>query len=454
MTLDRSSQGNGAHPGLLTRRDALRLGAAAVAAGPFLRTRRLVAAGPEQKVRIASVGVGNKGWDDLQSIASGPGAEIVALCDVDETFLGTAKKEFPKAEAFRDYRVMLDKLGNGIDGVIVSTPDHMHGAISLAAMSLGKHVYVQKPLAHNLAELRAMCDAAAEHHVVTQMGTQIHSDQSYRTAAKMLRDGAIGKVSEVHCWIGRGLPLPAKERPAGRADAVPATLDWKLWQGVAPEQSYVAELYHPFKWRMWRDYGCGILGDMASHLFDPIFTGLDLKAPLTVRSGGPAHLRDTFSPHTEVEYTFAGTPLTADTVKFRWTNGKFKPEASKAQLPAGVELPESGSFLVGDKGVMVLPHWAMPSFYANGKPMEIEIVSAGSVDHYHEWVAACRGEGKTSTPFTYSGPLTEAVLAGTVAGAFPEETLTWDSAGLKFDHEGANGLVHRTYRDDWRPLGV
>ncbi|MBL9163831.1 MAG: Gfo/Idh/MocA family oxidoreductase [Planctomycetaceae bacterium] len=437
----------------LNRRDALRLGAAALAAGPFLRTRRSFAAGPEQKLRIASVGVGNKGRDDLECIASAPGAEIVALCDVDTNFLGSAQQAFPKAAPFRDYRVMLDKLGKGIDAVIVSTPDHMHGAISLAAMSLGKHVYVQKPLAHNLAELRAMCNAAAEQGVVTQMGTQIHGDQSYRTAAKMLRDGAIGKVSEVHCWIGRGLPLPAKERP-NRTDKAPATLDWELWQGVAPEEPFVEGFYHPFNWRMWRDYGCGMLGDMASHLFDPIFTGLDLKAPLTVRSGGPAHLRDTFSPDTEVEYTFAGTPLTAEMVKFRWTNGEFKPDASRAQLPDGVALPDSGSFAVGDQGVMVLPHWAMPTFYSNGKPMDVEVKSAGSVDHYHEWVAACRGEGKTGTPFSFSGPLTEAVLAGTVAGAFPEETLAWDSAGLKFDHAGAMALVHRQYRDDWRPLGV
>lgn len=454
MTLVPAPSHDAVRSNLLTRRDALRLGVAALAAGPFLRTRRALAAGPEQKVRIASVGVGNKGWDDLRSIASAPDAEIVAICDVDENFLGVAQKEFSRAAAFRDYRVMLDKLGDGIDGVIVSTPDHMHGAISLAAIDLGKHVYVQKPLAHNLAELRAMCDAAAKQGVVTQMGTQIHGNEAYRTAAKMLRDGAIGKVSEVHCWIGRGLPLPATERPAGKSDAVPATLDWELWQGVVPAEPFISGYYHPFNWRMWRDYGCGMLGDMASHLFDPIFTGLDLKAPLTVRSGGPAHLRDTFSPDTEVEYRFAGTPLTTERVRFRWTNGKFTPDASHAQLPEGVKLPASGSYVVGDKGVMVLPHWAMPSFYANGKPMEIEVVSAGNVDHYHEWVSACRGAAKTGTPFSFSGPLTEAVLAGTIAGAFPEETLAWDSAGLKFDHDGANALVHRKYRDDWRPLGV
>ncbi|WP_428303944.1 Gfo/Idh/MocA family oxidoreductase [Lacipirellula sp.] len=454
MSADRSPAREGKSAVRFTRRDALRIGAAAMVAGPFLRTGRSFAAGPEQKARIASIGVGNKGWTDLLAVASAPGAEIVAICDIDSNFLGVAQEKFPQAQAFRDYRVLLDKMGNGIDGVLISTPDHMHGAIALAAMALGKHVYVQKPLAHNLAELRAMCNAAAEQGVITQMGTQIHGDESYRTAAKMLRDGAIGKVSEVHCWIGRGLPLPAKERPANRADKIPATVDWDLWQGVAPEEPYVEGFYHPFNWRMWRDYGGGVLGDMASHIFDPIFTGIDLKAPLTLRSGGPAHLRDTYATNTEVLYTFAGTPLTAGEVKFRWTNGTFKPDAAKAQLPDGVNLSASGSFTVGEKGVMVLPHWGMPTFYSNGKPMDLEIKSEGNVDHYHEWVAAIRGEGQTSTPFTFSGPLTEAVIAGTVAGAFPEETLAWDSAALKFDHDGANALVHRKYRDDWRPLGV
>jgi predicted dehydrogenase len=454
MSIDPSSPSTIATAGRLTRRDALRIGVAALATGPFVRTRRAAAARLEQKVRIAAVGVGNKGWSDLLSVASAPAAEIVAICDVDSTFLDRAKEKFSAAAAFRDYREMLDKSGPGIDGVVISTPDHMHGAISLAAMSLGKHIYVQKPLAHNLAELRAMCSAAEEQGVVTQMGTQIHGDRAYRTAARMLREGAIGKVSEIHCWIGRGLPLAATERPAGRVDEVPATLDWRLWQGVAPEQPFVNDFYHPFKWRMWRDYGCGMLGDMASHLFDPIFTGLGLTAPRTIRSRGPAHLRDTFSPDADVEYVFGGTPLTSDQVRLRWTNGRFTPAAERAQLPEGGKLPDSGSFVVGDKGVMVLPHWAMPTFYSRGKAMEIEIAAEKSVDHYHEWIAACRGEGKTSTPFSFSGPLTEAVLAGTIAGAFPEETLAWDSAGLQFDHAGANELVRRTYRDDWRPLGV
>jgi predicted dehydrogenase len=437
----------------ITRRQVLRVGAAAMAATTVFRVRPTSAAALKDQLSIAVVGVGNRGWADLQAVASAPGARIVALCDVDSNFLDQATSAFDKANAFRDYRQMLDDRGDEIDAVLISTPDHMHGAISLAAMSLGKHVYLQKPLAHNLAELRQMVNVAAEKKLVTQMGTQIHGEEAYRTAAKALRAGAIGKVREAHSWIGRTLPMPATARPA-KGDPVPKTLDWELWQGVAPEYSYANELYHPFNWRMWRDYGCGILGDMGCHLFDPLFGGLDLQAPIAVKSLGPANLPDTFAPDNDVTFTFAGTPHTADEMTIRWTNGNFEPDASKAQLPAGVSLPDSGSFVVGEKGVMVLPHWAMPTFYRDGAPLEVSIEPAGRVDHYHEWVAACRGEGETSTPFSYGGVVTEAVLLGTISSNFPNKALRWNANELKFDDEAATAMVHRKYREGWRPAGV
>jgi predicted dehydrogenase len=404
-------------------------------------------------LRIAAVGVGNRGWADLQAVASAAGAQIVALCDVDSNLLDHAANTFWQASTHRDYRKMLEQRGRDIDAVLISTPDHMHGAISLAAMSLGKHVYLQKPLAHNLAELRQMMNVAAEKKLVTQMGTQIHGEEAYRTAAKALQEGVIGEVREAHSWIGRNLPMPATERPA-HADPVPKTLDWDLWQGVAPEQPYAEGLYHPFNWRMWRDYGCGMLGDMGCHLFDPLFGGLGLQPPIAVKSVGPANLPDTFAPDIDVTFTFAGTPRTADEMTIRWTNGAFKPDALRAQLPAGVSLPDSGSFVVGDRGVMVLPHWAMPTFYRDGAPLAVSVEPMGSVDHYHEWVAACLGKGETSTPFSYGGVVTEAVLLGTIACHFPQKTLRWNTEALKFDDEAATATVHREYREGWRPAGV
>jgi predicted dehydrogenase len=434
-----------------TRRQALKTGAAAIAVAAV--SRKATALTPTSELRIAAVGVGNQGWSDLQEVAAAKGARIVALCDVDSNFLGHARSAFPMAEAFADYRQLLDRRGNDIDAVLISTPDHMHGAVSLAAMSLGKHVYVQKPLAHNIAELRQMMKVAEEKKLVTQMGTQVHGDSAYRTATEALRSGVIGKAREAYSWIGRNLPLPATKRPE-HGDKVPATLDWNLWQGVAPEHPYANELYHPFNWRMWRDYGCGMLGDMGCHLFDPLFGGLELKPPIAVQSHGPANLQDTFTPDTDVTFTFAGTPHTAEEFTIRWTNGRFKPDASRAQLPAGVSLPDSGSFIVGDKGVMVLPHVAMPVFYSNSEPVEPSIEPAASVNHYHEWVAACRGEGATSTPFSYGGMVTEAVLLGTIAGNVPQTVLRWDPSAMKFDLAETNRFLRREYREGWRPLGI
>ncbi len=436
----------------ITRRQALKAAAAATVAAAC-RIRSTSAAAPTNSLRIAAVGVGNRGWADLEEVATARGARIVALCDVDSNFLDAARSAYPQAAAFADYRQMLDARSGEIDAVLISTPDHMHGAISLAAMSLGKHVYVQKPLAHNLAELRQMMKLAEEKKLVTQMGTQVHGEEAYRTAIEALQRGVIGKVREAHSWIGRKLPLPATKRPE-KGDQPPASLDWNLWQGVAPEHAYADELYHPFNWRMWRDYGCGILGDMGCHLFDPLFSGLKLEAPIAVRSNGPANLPDTFSPDTDVTFTFAGTPYTTGKFTIRWTNGRFKPDAARAQLPADVPLPDSGSFVVGEKGMMVLPHWDMPTFYRQGEPLDVAIEPVGRINHYHEWVAACVGEGTTSTPFSYGGVVTEAVLLGTIAGNFPQTELRWDSSLMEFLPAEANQFVRREYREGWRPLGV
>jgi predicted dehydrogenase len=435
---------------VLTRRDALRAGALATL--PLLAAR--AAQTPrEQTIRIAQIGVGNQGHSDLHSVATAPRSEIVALCDVDQDLLDVASREFTDAHTFRDYRKLLAEMATEIDAVVVSTPDHMHVAIAVAAMLAGKHVYLQKPLAHNLAELRRLVEVAGEMGVVTQMGTQIHGHEAYRTAVKLLREGVLGQVHEAHSWIGgsRTAPDPSK---LGAADPIPATLDWDLWQGVAPPRPFARGVYHPFNWRNWRDYGGGTLGDMGCHLLDPIFGGLDLRPPIAVESYGPPHPKEVFASDADVRFTFAGTPMTAETFALRWTHGAIAPDAAAAQLPPGTELPGSGSFVVGERGVMVLPHWGMPSLYTRRAPLEVEVKSAGNVDHYHEWVAACRGDATTSTPFSYSGMVTEAVLVGTLAGNFPGQKLKWNSADLTFNDSEADALIRRTYRDGWRPEGL
>ncbi len=430
----------------VSRRSFLK-SSAALAAAPICWPRPWRTS-PAQTLNIACVGVGGMGRSDLDSVASGKHVRIAALCDVDAGNLGSAAKAHASARTFRDFRKMLDAMGKDIDAVVVSTPDHMHGPIAVAAMRLGKHVYCQKPIAHNLHECRLMANVAKAQRVVTQMGTQIHAHEAYRTAVATLQAGAIGKVKEAHLWVGKSWAGPAEGRPA-KKDPVPEGLDWDLWLGVADERPFVQGLYHPANWRGWIDFGSGTLGDMGCHIFDPVFTALGLGAPLTVESRGPAHHVETFAGDEDVRYTFPGTEHTAETLEFRWTDGKVGPDAARAQLPADAKLPGSGSFLVGEKGVMVIPHWAMPSLYHDGKKLDVPLEKRSATDHYHEWTDACRGEGTTSTPFSYAGPLTETVLVGTVAGRFRGRALRWDSAGLRFDVTDANALVRRSYREGW-----
>lgn len=418
-------------------------------------TARLSAPRPNTALGMACVGVGGMGRADLRAVANSEHTRILALCDVDERRLASAAEEQPSARRFTDFRRMLDAMERDLDAVVVSTPDHMHGPIALAAMERGKHVYCQKPLAHNLRECRAMARLAAERGVVTQMGIQIHAHAAYRTAVATLRAGALGKVSRAESWVGRSWAGPAAGRPA-RTDPVPEWLAWDLWLGVAPERPFVKGIYHPARWRGWLDFGTGTLGDMGCHIFDPVFAGLDLAAPRSVVSRGPAHHEETFAGDGDVLYEFEGTAHTAPRFFLHWTDGRAgkRPEWAGEHLPADVRLPRAGSLILGERGVMVLPHWAAPVIWRGGERVEDGLVECPSRNHYLEWVGACRGEGSTSAPFSYAAPLTEAVLLGTVAGRFPGRELHWNSAALRFDDTEADACVERRYREGWRPQGL
>lgn len=439
-----------------TRRQVLKAGLASAAALPLLGARFTYGQEANETLNLAAVGVGGKGWTDLVPSSRGENVRVIGLCDVDANSLDRAAGRFEEADAFSDYRVMLDRLGNDIDALLVSTPDHMHAPIAIAAMQLGIHVHVQKPLAHNIAELRTMMQMAEDNpNLVTQMGTQIHSHQAYRTATAMCRAGVIGKVSEAHLWVSKSWAGPPEGRP-DREDAVPEHLDWDNWQGVVPRRPFVNGLYHPGNWRGWLDYGSGTLGDMGCHIFDPVFSCLDLGMPTSVVSRGPQHNAETFARDSDIAYTFGGTEFTADNIVFRWTDGnrRSRPDAARAQLPEGVNLPGAGMFLVGEEGVMVTPHTAMPRFYKDGEVMDIEVESVGSNNHYTEFTDACRGVGATSTPFSYSGRVTEAVLVGTIAGRFKDRELAWDSENMQFDHDAATAVVHREYEPGREPAGL
>jgi predicted dehydrogenase len=425
---------------------------AAAGAGLSLAPR-LRAAAPIERLNIASIGTGGKGWSDLSETAKSPHVNVVALCDIDEStpHLGRAAETFPKARRYTDWRRLLDD-ARDIDAVLVSTPDHMHAPIAMAAIALGKHVHCQKPLTHTVFEARQLQLAAKRAGIVTQMGNQIQSDVSYRTAVQVVHDGVIGKVREVYSWQSGPMRwMLESDRPPG-ADPVPAGLHWDDWLGVAPTRPYKAKIYHSFNWRAWQDFSNGQLGDFGCHILDPVFTALELTAPLSVRAEAPPINREVWTRSATVYYEFPGTSRTADsTLKLTWYDGEgSKPPRELLDVPDGFELPGAGSLLKGEKGMMVIPHVALPKLLPVEKFADYKFPEVGSRDHYVSWADACRGEGTTTSNFDYSGPLTEAVLFGSVAIRVPRETLKWDAAGLKITNSSdANALLTKDYREGW-----
>jgi len=433
------------------RRHFLRVSAAGAAGLAIGRTVR--AKDANGKLRLAAIGTGGKGQDDLQNISSSPRVEVVALCNIDDTkpHLGWAAEAFPKAERFSDYRKLLDK-ANAFDAVSVSTPDHMHAPIALAAMSLGKHVFCQKPLTHTVHEARLMRETAKKHNLVTQMGNQIQSHHAYRTAVKLVHDGAIGKVREVRSWqAGNMRWMLAATRPPG-SDPVPPSLKWDLWLGAAPERPYKNERYHPFNWRAWQDFSTGQLGDFGCHILDPVFMALELTAPTSIEADAPPLNNDTWALHSKVEYQFPGTKRTAgETIMVTWYDGEgHMPDRDGLGLPDSYELPQSGSALVGEKGTLVVPHVAEPQLFPEEKFKDYKVPIVEEINHYTSWAHACLGDGTTHSNFGYAGPLTEAVILGAIAIRFPKEQLLWDAEACQFTHHAdANAHVTKEYRQGW-----
>ena len=435
----------------ISRRRFLHSSAGALA-GLSMIIPRITRGDEAKKLRVASVGVGGMGWNDIRTIAGSGKATIVAICDVDKHNIAQAAKQFPDARVYSDFRQMFAKEAKEIDAVQVSTPDHMHAPIAMTAMRLGKHVYCQKPMAHEIFECRAMAKIATEKKLVTQMGIQIHSHVAYRMAALMIQDGVIGKVSAVHSWSEKVWAGPKEGRPA-RTDPVPDSLDWDLWLGVAPERPFVKEIYHQSNWRGWVDFGTGTQGDMACHIVDPVFNCLKLSAPTSVTAEGPPPNPETWAKLGVAHYEFPGTPYTTETLKFTWYNGDRRPDLELA--PGEKKLPGQGSIFVGEKGNMLLEHVAGPKFLPKEKFAGIKRPDLKNVDHYHQWVGACLGDGESSTPFSYSGPLTEGVLLGLAASYFPNEKLSWNSEKLMFnDHAKANEHLRRVYRKGWEVEGL
>lgn len=397
------------------------------------------------KLRTAHIGVGGMGGSDLKSISSHAKVEVTALCDVDAHNLAAAKKLHPGAKVFTDYRKLFDSIGKDIDAVVVSTPDHTHAPASIMAMNMGKPVYCQKPLTHQVTEARKVRKMAEDNHLITQMGIQIHSFKEYRSAVRLIQDGIIGKVHTVRAWSPKnwGYDGPA---PTG-SDLVPDYLDWNLWLGTAPQRPYKKKIYHPANWRKILDFGSGTLGDMGVHIFDTPYTALALDVPATIKN---SCRKPTGFGHPEkntVTYEFPGTAYTTSSLKWVWYDGIGAPDKHKElTLPGNDKLPEQGSMFIGEKGRLLLPHWDFPKLIVNGSYEKVTYPELKHADHYHQFVDACLGNDKCSAPFSYASRLTEAILLGVVANRFPDQKLHWNNKTSSFTEQAANKLLGGSYR--------
>src|SRR5215471_131811 len=341
----------------------------------------------------------------LDPIASHPNVKLACVAEVDSAKLDKVKKKYPGAKLYQDWREMVAKERRNVDAACVGTPDHMHAPQGMSSMNNGWHVYQQKPLAHDLYEIRQLTSAARKRKLVTQMGIQVHSRVEYKTVGLVIRSGAIGKIKEVHSWSEKKWgdldPLP---EPTVQA---PASLNWDHWLGVASPRPYIPEVYHPVNWRKRLDFGTATFGDMGCHIFDPVFNSLGLGSPISVRSEGPAPNRQSWALNSIIHYTFPGTPYTeGKTVPVNWYDGDERPPAEVQALVGPNKIPGQGSIFIGTKGVVLLAHIGMPQLFPEANFKGFELPKAESNNHYNQFVDTILGDAKTSTPFSYAGPLT------------------------------------------------
>ncbi|MEO1999945.1 MAG: Gfo/Idh/MocA family oxidoreductase [Planctomycetaceae bacterium] len=438
---------------MLNRREFIQTSAAAVSsfAVPAIVSGRNL----NSKLQLAAIGCDGKGWSDTHEMSSHPKVQHVAFCDIDTNRMQKALKLRPKTPTFQDYRQMLADMGDSIDAVTVSTPDHMHAKPTLDAMRLGKHVFCQKPLTHTVWEARQVQLQAAKSGVITRMGNQIHSHSHYRTAVQLIQDGRIGRVKEVRSWCaatghGKSFHISRPKMPP----AVPQHVDWELWIGVAPLRPYGGDrVYHPWGWRDWQDFGNGALGDFGCHILDPVFTALQItQPPQQLRTDHSGMNDEVWPAQTSVKYTFPGTPYTVPDkpLSVSWDDGGRLPSVTGSHVPSTTALPRSGSLLIGEQGSLVLPHVAAPRLYPENQFAGTKIHAAEDLNHYHGWIDGCLSGHQPSDGFAYAGPLTEAVLLGNIAARFRGQTLQWDAKAMRITNlPEANSWLTRGYRQGW-----
>lgn len=446
---------------LISRRQFVATAATASIAAPMIISEVAQASLRNQQLNHACIGVGGMGLHDLMQFKSHPNVNITALCDVDANNLKKAAELIPNARLYSDWRELFKKEKKNIDSVNVTVPDHNHFAISIQAIRHRKHVYCQKPMCHDVAEVRMLTRAAVKAGVVTQLGTQIASGKGDRTAVQWIKEGIIGKVKHAFLCSNRPGAIDTYRlvgpRPA-QGQEVPAHLNWDLWIGTAPMRPYSADIYHPAKWRAWQDFGTGWSGDIGCHIFDAVWKGLGLKTPKTVIAevqeswkNSPERSADTWPQGDHITWTFEGNDYTEkDVLSLEWFDGAFYPPEEIRSLYPGKEYPAESAILIGTKGALLIPHGEMPILLPEHQFKSYTAPSLTERNHYHHFVDACLGNAKTESHFAQTGPMTEAILLGTVAIRVPGQLLEWDSKHMKFpNYPDAEKYLMRNYRKGW-----
>jgi predicted dehydrogenase len=435
------------------------LGAMAAVGVPLILPSHVRAASPNGKLCHACIGVSRMGFGDLKNFQQHPRVEIVALCDVDAKHLETAAKLVSGARRYADWRELLDKEGDKIDSVNVTVPDHMHFPIAYAAVERGKHVYCQKPMCHELEEVRRLTAAAVKKGIVTQLGTQHSSSIGGRMTVQLLRNGAIGKIKHVYLCSNRAAPNRVKGPRPAQGEAPPPYLKWDLWIGTAPMRPYAPEIYHPATWRGWLDFGTSWCADMGTHLLDSAWRGLDLKSPTSVTAEvedswkhSPPRRADNWPQSEHVTWTFPGNErIEGPELAVEWFDGEMLPPKEARDWNVTTKFPLEAALLVGTDGALLQQLGAGPRLLPKDKFAGFPYPKLPPRDHYRHFVDACLGGEKTEAGFGQTAPMMETILLGTIAIRCFGKKLAWDPAVMKFPNcPEADRYLTRRYRDGWQ----
>ncbi|MFM7099982.1 MAG: Gfo/Idh/MocA family protein [Verrucomicrobiota bacterium] len=434
-------------PSAHSRRRFLGRAAAAALAMPFVS--RLPVLGANNRLNIAGIGVGGKGWTDITSCDS---ENIVGLCDIDAGRLAKAGEKYPQAQRFADWRELFDRMGSGIDAVTVSTPDHSHYPPARTAVELGRHVYCQKPLTHTVWEARELTLAARRKRVATQMGNQGMAHPRLRREAELVRGGVLGQVREVHLWTDRpGRWWAQGLEPSTATAPVPAGISWDLWLGTAPARPYAPGL-HPFAWRGHWDFGTGALGDMGCHLFNLLALAFELRDPSRVEAESAGNTAESGPRWSIVRYEFPAGKHHPK-MKVIWYDGGKRPDPA---LYGGQLDADNGVLVIGEKDTLLTSYEGVGRFRSGARvedfprvPEFLPKLENWERGHYLEWIQACKGGPAAQSRFDIAGPVTEAVLLGNVAirTGLP---LRWNARRLRTGQAAADALLTRAYRPGFR----